>query len=250
MSMGTQIMLVMTFWPIHALPPSIPLHLSTFTLDEFEAALRHNTSDPPCALIAEIHATLIYNLRTVPFDRKAGMWSLEPPETPQLFGVCPLELREAMVDCGNNWERVPLRAAEGREGWEEALVGCLTDVSSFLRLYDERRLIASKHSPETFPLFQHVLTWLLFESEITDKPVGSPCWTSSSCNRNHTHVPRATPSERYWTMPVEYKIALLSFMCGLSVSSKAIHLHMESCEEQLTALRKEKIMANRFKKGL
>jgi len=49
-------------------------------------------------------------------------------------------------------------------------------------------------------------------------------------------------------MPVEYKIALLSFMCGLSVSSKAIHLHMESCEEQLTALRKEKIEINRSKK--
>ena len=59
---------------------------------------------------------------------------------------------------------------------------------------------------------------------------------------------RANPGERYWTMPVEYKIALLSFMCGLSVSSKAIHLHMESCEEQLTALRKEKIEINRSKK--
>jgi len=33
-----------------------------------------------------------------------------------------------MLEVGNNWERVPLRAAEGREGWEEALVGCLTDV--------------------------------------------------------------------------------------------------------------------------
>jgi hypothetical protein len=49
-------------------------------------------------------------------------------------------------------------------------------------------------------------------------------------------------------MPVDYKIALLSFMCSLSVSSKAIHLHMESCEEQLTTLRKEKIEINRGKK--
>ena len=49
-------------------------------------------------------------------------------------------------------------------------------------------------------------------------------------------------------MPVEYKIALLSFMCGLSVSSKAFHLHMESYEEQLTALRKEKFEINRSKK--
>ena len=37
-------------------------------------------------------------------------------------------------------------------------------------------------------------------------------------------------------------------MCNLVVSSKAIHAHMESCEEQLTALRKEKIEVNRQKK--
>lgn len=49
-------------------------------------------------------------------------------------------------------------------------------------------------------------------------------------------------------MPVEDRIAILSFMCNLAVSSKAIHIHMESCEEQLTALRKEKIDVNRQKK--
>jgi hypothetical protein len=37
-------------------------------------------------------------------------------------------------------------------------------------------------------------------------------------------------------------------MCNLAISSKAIHGHMEFCEEQLTALRKEKIEVNRLKK--
>ena len=37
-------------------------------------------------------------------------------------------------------------------------------------------------------------------------------------------------------------------MCTLAVSSKAIHAHMELCDEQLTALRKEKIEVNRTKK--
>ena len=119
---------------VHSLLLSrVPLHLSTFTLDEFEAALRHNTSDPPCALIAEIHATLIYNLRTVPFTRRAAIDSMltEPP-CHLLHGVHPLDLIHAMPEVGNNWERVPLRTVEGREGWEEALVGCLTDVNSFI----------------------------------------------------------------------------------------------------------------------
>lgn len=99
---------------------------------------------------------------------------------------------------------------------------------------------------EAFPLFQQVITWLLFEPEDRDKPGGSSSSIHSQDPQKFTE--RAVPGERYWTMPVEYKIALLSFMCGLSVSSKAIHLHMESCEEQLTALRKEKIEINRSKK--
>ena len=127
------------FRSIYTLLPSIPLHLSTFTLDEFEAALRHNTNDPPCSLIAEIHATLIYNLRTVPFTRKAAISSLEefPISVVAWFGIFPDRVVDAILDVGNNWERVPLRAAEGREGWEEALVGCLTDVGRpFFCFYD------------------------------------------------------------------------------------------------------------------
>lgn len=97
-------------------------------------------------------------------------------------------------------------------------------------------------SDKAFPLFQDVLTWLLFE------PVNGDGLPTPGQERPQDPAQRANPSERYWTMPVEHKIALLSFMCGLSVSSKAIHLHMESCEEQLTALRKEKIEINRSKK--
>jgi hypothetical protein len=37
-------------------------------------------------------------------------------------------------------------------------------------------------------------------------------------------------------------------MSNLAISSKTIHGHMEYCEEQLTALRKEKIEVNRLKK--
>jgi len=129
MFMGMQIIFWWRFHNIDIFLSSVPLHLSTFTLDEFEAALRHDTSDPPCNLIAEAHATLIYNLRTVLFTRQTAITSLlDPPDTPPAFGVYPDDLTDAMLEVGNNWERVPLRAAEGREGWEEALVGCLTDV--------------------------------------------------------------------------------------------------------------------------
>ncbi|KAF8225024.1 chromatin remodeling complex protein [Tricholoma matsutake] len=217
-----------------------PLHISTFTLDEFEHALRHSHSDPPCLLLAEIHSTLIYNLRTVAFQRHSALVSLlrlkdeltEEGRSNEVFGVSIDDLSAAMADVGNNWERVPLRHAEGREGWEEALLGCLKD-----------------HATVTsFPRLQEILTRLLFGP---DTSVELPSPSSSSRLSTPVQPPllrQSVPKERYYSLPPEDKIAILSFMCNLAISSKAIHGHMESCEEQLTALRKEKIEVNRLKK--
>lgn len=93
--------------------------------------------DQPCSLLAEVHSTLIYNLRTVNFMRHSALVSLlkekelleESGHQPApVLGIQVDELTAAMADVGNNWERVPLRHTEGREGWEDALVGCLKDV--------------------------------------------------------------------------------------------------------------------------
>ena len=43
------------------------------------------------------------------------------------------DLVAAMADVGNNWERVPLKPSEGRQGWEEALIGCMKDVSNLVK---------------------------------------------------------------------------------------------------------------------
>jgi bromodomain adjacent to zinc finger domain protein 1A len=109
---------------------SQPLHLSTFTLDELEHAIRHTLAEPPCQLIAEIHSSLIYNLRTVTFQRHSAVMSLmsASEDGDDDLGISIEELTTAMADIGNNWERTPLRHGEGREGWEESLVGCLKDV--------------------------------------------------------------------------------------------------------------------------
>ena len=113
---------------------SQPLHMSSFTMDDFEGALRHSVIEPHCQLLAEIHATLIYNLRTVPFNRHSAIMSLmnlkDEQGDDEFLGVTMDQLTDAMVDVGSNWERAPLRHAEGREGWEESMVGCLKDVST------------------------------------------------------------------------------------------------------------------------
>lgn len=104
-------------------------------MDDFEHALRHSVIDPPCSLLCEIHATLIYNLRTVPFNRHSAVLSLfhakdTLEEEHRFWGVTIDSLAAVMADVGNNWERVPLRTQDARAGWEDALVGCLKDVSS------------------------------------------------------------------------------------------------------------------------
>jgi bromodomain adjacent to zinc finger domain protein 1A len=111
--------------------------LSTFTLDELERAIRHPVAEPPCALLAEIHSVLIYNLRTIPFTRHSAVLSLnrQLPETKYDWqhnhGVTLYDVIEAAGDIGNNWERVALRHTEGREGWQDALLGCLKDVRAY-----------------------------------------------------------------------------------------------------------------------
>ncbi len=91
-------------------------------------------------MLAEIHSTLIYNLRTVGFTRHSATLSLlqEKEQTGRdlelIWNITLDDLLAAMADVGNNWERVPLRYPEGREGWEDALVGCLKDVRICLPL--------------------------------------------------------------------------------------------------------------------
>ncbi|KAJ3753289.1 chromatin remodeling complex protein [Lentinula raphanica] len=161
-------------------------------------------------------------------------------EDEEYLGVNTDQLSAAMSDTGNNWERVPLRHAEGREGREEeALIGCLKDHAT----------------RENFPRMREILIKLLFAPdplEVSEHHEPSP-FSSRDPSLEATPTPQrlsvvSTPRERYRNLPVQDRIAILSFMVNLAISSKAIHQHMESCEEQLTALRKEKIEVNRTKK--
>ncbi|KAH9937610.1 ATP-utilizing chromatin assembly and remodelling N-terminal-domain-containing protein [Fomitopsis serialis] len=186
-----------------------PLHLSPFTMDEFEAAL-------------QIHATLVYNLRTVPFQRHSAVMSLyEEKETANggddlLFGVS----LDQLIELWRIW------------GWEESLIGCLKDHADY----------------ENFPQMREIFTKLLFAPEPATEASTSATSSPSSSPAPVTLAVLSHPSFRYYTLSAAERVAILAFMCNLAISSKAIHSHMERCEEQLTALRKEKIEVNRTKK--
>jgi bromodomain adjacent to zinc finger domain protein 1A len=91
------------------------------------------------------------------------------------------------------------------------------------------------------------LTRLLFAPEPAEVSSSSSSSRVSSPAANNLSV-QSSPSERYYALPPADRIDILTLMCNLAVSSKAVHSHMESCEEQLTALRKEKIEIGRQKK--
>ena len=103
---------------------------------------------------------------------------------------------------------------------------------------------------ENFPRLREVLTRLLFAPEQSQPPEPSSSAAptpAASPAPLRLSIPTA-PGQLYHKLPPRDRVAIISFMCNLAVSSKAIHMHMETCEEQLTALRKEKIEVNRTKK--
>lgn len=206
-----------------------PLHIWLFTLDDLACALQHTIPDLPCPLLAEIHSNLIYNLRTVSFTRhNATLSLLKLKETlgpdHQVFGVTIEDLTNAMSEVGNNWERVPLRHAEGREGWEDALIGCLKDHANL----------------DNFPRLREILSLLFFAPPDDAVETDSP--------EHQILTIAASPAERYYSLSPEDRIAILSFLCNQAVSSKTVRAHMETCEEALTEYRKTRIDINRLKK--
>ncbi|KAF8581380.1 chromatin remodeling complex protein [Ramaria rubella] len=216
----------------------VPLKLSSFTLDEMEHAIRHSDPEQPVTLIAEIHSSLIYALRALSTHRHLAVLSLlEELDEMDVDGGVPTEvLTDALAETGNNWERQPLRADEGRFGWEEAMVGCIKDQATVA----------------AFPKLRGVLTRLLFALEISEAPAQDPATPGSpaSAKASPPRLVRSNPGERYYLLPPEDKIAILAFLCDAVVSHKEIHIYMETCETNLTQLRKEKIEVKKERKKI
>jgi bromodomain adjacent to zinc finger domain protein 1A len=123
------------------------LNLYTFTLDEYESSLRHTLVEVPCTMIAEIHIALVNIARERPSERHCAILSLLELKTDAEDGgddqenkakmheneddwqVDIDELVAALTDIGNSWESVTFKGKDGRDGWEEVLVGFLKDVS-------------------------------------------------------------------------------------------------------------------------
>ncbi|WFD34868.1 dolichyl-P-Glc:Glc1Man9GlcNAc2-PP-dolichol alpha-1,3-glucosyltransferase [Malassezia cuniculi] len=221
------------------------LGLSPIAFDDLDAALRHPTHDPPCALLAEVHTALLQTVvrdgahskelapamieakqrqreqvavpeAPIPDDASAISSDLDDlDESPERVVI------DAAHDIGHQWERRALRIEDGRRGWETHVVGCL----------------ASRATPEAMPRMIGVLSHLTgieHESGFIDGAFIGDHFRSAS--------------ERYPHLPVSDKIEILLFLCELAVMTRAVHAYYDECEAHLAALRKERIEISRARK--
>lgn len=112
------------------------LQISPFTLDDFVNALHHDTLDPRCILLGEIHSVLTNNIaaetHSQPIAVKASVDSLPvlaaTIENTDGMSVAKREMWvNAALDYSRGWDRKARpRASDGRKGWERHLLGILT----------------------------------------------------------------------------------------------------------------------------
>jgi bromodomain adjacent to zinc finger domain protein 1A len=102
----------------------------------------------------------------------------------------------------------------------------------------------------SFPTLRGVLTRLLFEPDTPEPPDSATHGSATSVTITAPTLRRVSPSQRYYLLLPEDKIAILAFLCDAVVSHKEIHTYMETCEANLTQLRKEKIEVKKERKKM
>jgi len=220
-----------------------PLGISSIALDDFEGALRHPVAEPPCVLLAEMHAVLLNAIvRDGPHSRDLAPAAVaqrlvavsrdeaSPLETGEeakeeapddassdVSDSPEREVFEAAREIGRGWQRSELHD-ETRTGWERYLVGCLVD----------------RATPEALPRFLGILSHLTGVAcdDDTDTPSTSP----------------RTVAERYPLLPLSDKIHVLQFLCELAVLTRGVKAYYDTCETHLTELRKERVEISRTRR--
>ena len=235
---------------------SEPLGLSSIALDDLEGALRHPVCDPPCALLCEVHGTLLSAIvrdgthcrewapATVAQKRKTEPAAHDTPdvsmtaaeedtkeatamddsasELSDLSDSPEREVMDAAREMGRGWARKEMQD-EVRSGWERQLVGCLAECAT----------------PEALPRMYEILAYLTGVYYDDDALLEGP---SSSQFR--------TVAERYPHLPLLDKVHILLFLCELAVMTRSIKAYYEECEAHLTELRKERMELARTRRQM
>ncbi|EPQ28067.1 uncharacterized protein PFL1_04394 [Pseudozyma flocculosa PF-1] len=246
-----------------------PLSLSVFTLDDYEHALRHSTHEPPCALIAEIHAVLINtivrdgshskDMAPAAIASRAGAREANGSVAPSENGdsvAGPSRAGSAFDEIDGDADGEGDRAANGNGTARDSTVAEILRAARELGRGSEKRLLrvedgragweaqlaallARRSSPETCPRLVGILSHLTGIQHPEGHIDGQ--WIADT----YTSV-----VERYPVLPLEDKIRIINLLCELTVMTKPVKAYFEECEAQVTELRKEKIELGRERKKL
>lgn len=221
-----------------------PLGVSSIAMDDFEAALRHAMSDPPCALLGHVHGVLLnaivrdgaHTLALAPAalaQRRKATETDATPEAPaspaaaddQEFGSDLSDLGDApenevlgaASDMGRGWERRVLDD-DMCTGWERQLVGCL----------------AACATPEAMPRLYSIL------GHLCGVPYGDEDLPTEG----------RSAAERYPSLSLSDKVAVLWFLCEMAVLTRNVKAYYDECEMHLVDLRRERTELGRTRKQM
>ncbi|KAM0750856.1 hypothetical protein T439DRAFT_288911 [Meredithblackwellia eburnea MCA 4105] len=223
---------------------SIPLTLTNFSLDDFAAALNHSTTEPRCLLLAEIHGCLT-NVIGADASRVLGAtgvaplpWMGEQGEGGAEAGLDAEDEFDALIRRGishsKRWDRTAkLKSAEGKEGWERHMIGCL----------------CQRGGPLSMPNLPKILRHLFAGAELK-LPSGTLVVGGSESATMERPTDRANPEKAYLSLDLEDKLSILEYLCTLVLGSKLIRNYIDECELQLTEYRKQRADVNKERKAL
>ncbi|ORX45912.1 hypothetical protein DM01DRAFT_1339870 [Hesseltinella vesiculosa] len=257
---------------------SRPLCLSPFSLDDFESSLRYNSTDTKCELVYEVIASLLNCLirhrlvygrqTTMPLSSFDMSSSSSPAPSPRLQpahhlasqmdelaledgttpaspttngrhaastqdnGTNSMDLDEPqptnghivaiergcgtdeVVKIGGNWDSAPLDKGNHRQGWQDVLIGCINDL--------------------VFELHADTSTYDTIMCQLVPK--------LNSASRDRELA--------YLSLSLKDKLTIFELLVHAVNETQAIKEYMETCQEQLTELRKEKMELGREKKRI
>lgn len=264
-----------------------PLMLAPFSLDDYEAALRHSTSEPSCALITEVHAALInVVVRDGPHSKdlapaqlaakrasktaakgstKAGAKSApasddEDEELDELDEDSEEESGDEDVEsdsaeASSDGDASETNGASGRN-YTESEAGLLASART-LGAGWEKKLLKSEEDREGW---ENSLVGALYKRATVQSVPRLFAILSQLTGVEHPDAVDpdgafiaetfTSIEQRYPHLLMSDKLAAITFLCELAVMTRPVRAFYDECEATLTELRKERIDVSRARKKL
>ncbi|TIB83123.1 hypothetical protein E3Q06_03062 [Wallemia mellicola] len=213
----------------------IPLHLSTFTLDDFISVLQLQTNEKGVPqLLTEIHVCLI-NMLIRERDHIEGMTEIPLNEAAMEDATWVLETVDRY---GNSWTRKLISEPSERHTlWLRATIGCL------------RSHLTNETHNQWRKIYAHLFATGRKEQK-SKEAEGVAKEEGSTSSLSELEDDADKPEDRYFSLSIDDKLLFILSLIERVKMTRHIRNFVDKAEPHLTELRKEKVDLNREKKKL